>query len=121
MSQTGYAYTQCAVIIYCDGMTYLLQEPALQKNSELRHHRTFGFTKMAPHADTIEKSLFIDTKETCSTEQVFFSFLQHIISKKSYCGLVYHYSPTFVKNNFTINQKEKFINDFIVETGTLAF
>ena len=85
MSQAGYAYIQCAVIINCDGrknylsyMTDLLQEPELQKytaaNIKLRYQRTFDFMKMVPFADTIKKSLFIDTKETCSTDQVFFSF-----------------------------------------------
>ena len=83
MLQTGYAYIHSAVIIYCDGtknclsyMTYLLQK-YIAANSELRHHRTSGFRKMAPHADTIKKSLIIDTKETCSTERVFYNILYH--------------------------------------------
>ena len=56
-------------------MTDLLQEPELQKytaaNIKLRYQRIFDFMKMVPYADTIKKSLFIDTKETCSTDQVF--------------------------------------------------
>ena len=85
MSQAGYAYIQSAVITNCDGrknylsyMTDLLQEPELQKytaaNIKLRYQRIFDFMKMVTYADTIKKSLFIDTKETCSIDQVFFSF-----------------------------------------------
>ena len=103
MSQTGYTYIQCAVITDCDGtknylsyMTDLLQEPALQKytaaNSELRQRRTFGFRKMAPHADTIEKSLFINTKETS-----FYSFLQHILSNKIVLWLSVSLQPNIKK------------------------
>ena len=83
MSQTGYAYIKCAVITNCDGrknclsyITDILQEPALQKctaaNIKLIYQRTFDFKKMVPYADTIKKSLFIDTKETRILEMLVF-------------------------------------------------